>query len=115
MYQSKYFKPQEFACKCGCGTQEVSEVLLKELDFIRGHFGVPVRVLSGRRCDAHNRAVGGAEKSQHKEGLAADITVKGKTPKEVFEFLNSKFKSHYGIGLYKTFVHFDVRPTRARW
>ena len=115
MYQSKYFKPQEFACRCGCGAQEVSEVLLRELDSIREHFGVPVSITSGRRCESHNKAVGGANKSQHVLGLAADIQVKGKTPKEVFEFLNQKFKSHYGIGLYKTFVHFDVRDKRARW
>lgn len=115
MYQSKYFKPQEFACHCGCGTQEVSEVLLKELDFIRAHFGVPVSVTSGRRCVAHNEAVGGARNSQHVLGTAADIVVQGKKPKEVFEYLNSKYKSRYGIGLYKTFVHFDVRSKRARW
>ena len=115
MYVSKYFKPGEFSCKCGYGLNEVSELLLKELDAIRAHFGVSVTVTSGRRCTAHNEAVGGARGSQHVLGTAADIRVQGKKPKEVFEYLNTTYKSRYGIGLYKTFVHFDVRDKRARW
>lgn len=115
MYKSKYFKPEEFSCHCGCGLSEVSDVLLEELDSVREHFGVPISITSGRRCDAHNRAVGGAPKSRHKDGTAADIRVKGVKPAEVYKYLNTKHPKKYGVGLYNTFVHFDVRPQKARW
>ncbi|EFB70384.1 hypothetical protein PROVRUST_08483, partial [Providencia rustigianii DSM 4541] len=41
----------------------------------------PVYVVSGRRCAKHNKAVGGAEHSQHLLGTAGDIKVKDVTPK----------------------------------
>lgn len=114
-YKSKYFKPKEFACKCGCRLSEVSDLLVQELDELREHFGVPVYITSGRRCDAHNTRVGGAPKSQHKDGTAADVQVQGVSPAEVYRYLNQKYPKKYGIGLYKTFVHLDVRPQKARW
>ena len=41
---------------------------------IRDLWGKPIRVLSGYRSPALNRAVGGSETSQHAEASAADIT-----------------------------------------
>ena len=49
--------------------------LMDYLDLIREAYGEPIRVSSGYRCDALNRAVGGASNSQHKLGLAADLVV----------------------------------------
>lgn len=114
-YVSKYFKPQEFACKCGCGTKDVKEELLVVLDDVREHFGVPVVITSGHRCAKHNAAVGGAKESQHVLGTAADIKVSGVAPKKVQEYLLKKYPSKYGIGVYPSWVHIDVRPTAARW
>ena len=114
-YESKYFKPAEFACKCGCGEAEVAEKLLRELDKIREHFGVPVSITSGRRCKKHNAKVGGATNSQHVLGTAADIVVKGVSPDKVYKYLSTTYPDRYGIGLYKSFTHFDVRPQKARW
>lgn len=44
------------------------------LDPLREAWGRPIYVSSGYRCPALNRAVGGASSSQHKKGLAADIS-----------------------------------------
>ena len=44
------------------------------LDPLREKYGKPIRVTSGYRCDALNRAVNGSKTSQHLQGLAADIT-----------------------------------------
>jgi hypothetical protein len=41
--------------------------------------------------------------------------VKGKLPEQVFEYLNDMFPDTYGIGLYPTWVHLDVRKEKARW
>lgn len=51
------------------------------LEQIRALVGKPVTVSSGYRCPALNAAVGGARYSAHMQGLAADITVVGLTPK----------------------------------
>ena len=42
------------------------------LDEIRRAWKKPIRVTSGFRCDALNKAIGGVDKSHHKLGLAAD-------------------------------------------
>lgn len=44
------------------------------LDPLREAYGKPIKVTSGYRCPRLNRAVGGAESSQHIKGEAADIT-----------------------------------------
>ena len=47
------------------------------LEPVRAHFGRPVRISSGYRSQALNKAVGGAATSQHVLGEAADITIPG--------------------------------------
>ena len=54
---SKYFTESELMCSC-CHTLNVSTKLLATLDAIREYIGKPVRVVSGYRCIAHNKAVG---------------------------------------------------------
>ena len=48
--------------------------LAKELETIRKYFNGPLRVHSGFRCLELNKAVGGAEHSDHLSGSAVDIT-----------------------------------------
>lgn len=43
------------------------------LEFIRGIYGMPIKITSGYRCPELNRAVRGAADSDHMYGLAADI------------------------------------------
>ena len=76
----RYFKRSEFACKCGsCGgfPAEPQEAMVRIADQIREHFGAPARVVSGLRCPAHNKAVGGKATSQHMYGEAVDLRVDG--------------------------------------
>lgn len=56
---------------------------------LRTHFGVPIRVTSGYRSPALNRAVGGSASSWHSHGCAADIQIpSGKVSlKTVFEYI----------------------------
>lgn len=49
------------------------------LDPLREKYGKAIIVNSGYRCEALNKAVGGSKTSQHRYGLAADITAKSKT------------------------------------
>lgn len=57
------------------------------LDPIREAVGRPVHVTSGYRCRALNTAVNGSRNSQHIRGEAADIHVKGMTPRQLYDFI----------------------------
>jgi hypothetical protein len=56
---------------------------------IRDHFGVPIRISSGYRSAALNKAIGGASSSQHCKGEAIDIDMDGTTitNKQIFDFI----------------------------
>ncbi len=116
----KYFKRKEFRCFCGgkyCNGYPVepSEGMVRILDKIREHFGVPIRVHSGIRCEKRNKAVGGVSNSQHLLGKAADISVPGHTPKEVAAYAETLIPKTGGIGIYNWGVHIDDRKNRSRW
>lgn len=58
------------------------------LDPLREKYGKPIRVNSGYRCEALNKAVGGSKTSKHRFGLAADITVGSPTKNKIlFELI----------------------------
>jgi peptidoglycan hydrolase-like protein with peptidoglycan-binding domain len=110
---SANFNSKEFFCKCGCNSALIDEKLITYLQLIREHFGAPITITSGYRCNKHNEKVGGASKSKHKLGQAADIKVKGVEPKEVAKYAESI--GIKGIGLYDTFTHIDTRTTKSFW
>jgi len=112
---SRNFSRSEFACKCKCGFSTVDIELIKVLEIVRGHFDAPVTVNSACRCELHNTAIGGSYGSKHKQGIAADITVMGVKPYAVYRFLDGYAPNKYGLGLYETFTHLDIRKLKARW
>ena len=75
----KWFTEKEFKCRC-CGELpaevqgNVKALVANVLDPAREKLGLPITVNSGYRCRHHNETVGGAVKSQHMAGEAADIT-----------------------------------------
>lgn len=112
---NEYFSKEEFACRCRCGFDSISEELVQALTDVRKHFGKSVEITSGNRCAARNKAVGGEPKSKHQEGIAADFKVKGIPPEVVQGYLENKYPNKYGIGRYPNRTHLDVRPEKARW
>jgi uncharacterized protein YcbK (DUF882 family) len=108
------FNRAEFACKCHCGLNLVRPRLVLLLQAIREHFDKPVRVVSGTRCPRRNRQVGGARKSQHLLGTAADIQIEGVSPQAVARFAATLLLDSGGIKAYATFTHVDIRPGRWR-
>lgn len=93
--------------------------LAKQLEVLRSNIKLPIRVTSGFRSKEHNAKIGGALNSFHVLGMAADIQVKGMTPKQVadvVEKLISEGKMREGgVGIYRTWLHYDHRGTKARW
>lgn len=113
---SKNFSRREFKCKCGrCEQVGPDPQLIEELQDMRDYFDATVTIHSGHRCPAYNRRVGGVRNSEHLKGRAADFTVKGVSNNRVQEYLLAKYKGQYGIGRYRNFTHFDMRPGPARW
>lgn len=112
---SKNFTVKEFACSDGTDTVFISLALVNLLQKIRNHFGKAVIINSAYRTEAHNKSIGGATYSQHKYGLAADIHINGVTPKEIAAYVETLMPTSGGIGIYKSFVHVDVRQVKSRW
>lgn len=108
----KYFTPDEFACKCNryCDgfPEQISRNLLVLLDGIREHYGVPVTISSGVRCQTHNANVGGVYNSRHLEGKAADFCVRGKSANTVVSYLQTIPGVRYTYAIDGSWVHVDV-------
>ena len=89
MKKHKYFELSEFICsgtakKKGIDNtptfeivEHLDELVDKVLDPLRAAYGMPIKVSSGYRCPALNKAVGGAATSVHMIGFAADLQVSG--------------------------------------
>jgi uncharacterized protein YcbK (DUF882 family) len=123
MQLTKNFNLAEFNSKCGRTmpanvVKNITE-LAKNLQVIRDEINAPIQIISGYRSPEHNAKVKGAKNSQHIFGLAVDIRVGILTPKEVKavieKLITEKKIKEGGIGLYRTWVHYDIRGTRARW
>lgn len=74
-----------------------------------------MEICSGYRTEAYNKKIGGAAKSQHMLGMAADIAIAGISPLAVAQYAEFLQPASGGIGVYSTFTHVDVRADRARW
>ena len=125
---SAHFNKKEFACKCGCGFDQVKPELITKLEKLRELCGnKPLTINSGCRCEKRNKAVGGAQKkydkngklisegSQHMYGTAADVKLPDKNM-SVDEFAKLAEQAGFdGIGKYNNRIHVDVRGYKARW
>ena len=112
---SQNFKSTEFDCHgSGCCSETlVDEKLVQFLQKIRTHFGKSVHINSGYRCKAHNSKIGGASKSNHMDGEAADIRIDGVTPLEIAQY--AEHIGVLGIGVYSWGVHIDTRTSKYFW
>jgi uncharacterized protein YcbK (DUF882 family) len=106
-HATEHFKDKEFACH-HCGAVKIDPQLPIMLEKLRAALGnAKITITSGYRCPKHNKDVGGARRSQHTLGKAADIKVEGHTPEEVGRMAR---KLGFGyVKVYKTWTHVDVR------
>ncbi len=118
---SKHFHGDEFACPC-CGVVKIDEDLLEALEGIHDILDTPLHVLSGYRCEKHNKEVGGEKNSQHCLGKAADIRVTPEITLQFFYKTANELQRFGGIGVYpagagqlRGFLHLDVRSGLHRW
>ncbi len=138
---TKHFNYGEFVCKDTkrtpypkewteerlrplCEALEVLRELIKTSD----DQSVRVIITSGYRTPAYNKKIGGAPRSQHVEGKAADIVCWFKNKKDEWEEIPALLIADYwlilqregkvpagGLGFYRSFTHVDIRGRNARW
>ena len=108
----RYFSRNEFKCKCGryCDgfPARPNRLLVEQAEQVRAHFGAPVHVSSGVRCEQHNANVGGVEGSRHKTGKAMDFRVEGHSAKTVLAYVKTLPDIRYAYAIDANFVHMDV-------
>ena len=118
--ESIYFRVHEFACKDGADEIPIDTSLVDILDELRERFG-RIIITSGYRTPSHNLKIGGATKSPHLDGIAADTSyIVGTDLKEVAAY--AIYKGAGGVGYYPpgdkpsgNFVHIDTRDKPFYW
>jgi len=78
--------PPEVVVEC------LRSLCVNVLEPVRAHFGRPVTIQSGYRCQALNKAVGGAATSQHVLGQAADFEIPGVANADVVKWMAANIK-----------------------
>ena len=102
----RYFKIEEFACKC-CGQVHMNQDFLDQLEIARGIRGVTYYIESGYRCPVHNKAVGSTS-TNHTKGMAADIrAITGYVRGRVLAGLYGAGFKRIGISFKGGFIHAD--------
>ena len=120
---TKNFSKEEFDCNDGSEMPiNVYHNMVKvanQLQSLRDYIGKPIQVNSAWRSEEYNASIGGVKNSQHIMGRAADIVIKGMTPIEVSKIIEELISKgdmlQGGLGIYSSFVHYDIRGTKARW
>ncbi len=120
---TEHFTWEEFDCHDGEKVPNIYwgnvKALAINLEALRREVNSTITITSGYRSKSHNKAINGAPSSQHLTASAADIKVKGMSPKQVAEviekLIEGKRMSQGGIGIYPSWVHYDIRGTKARW
>ena len=97
----------------------LSKLIDNILDPLREHYGSPIIINSGYRCNKLNKAIGGATTSQHKLGQAADIRTIANTKesnKQLFELIRKlKLPFDQLINEYDfNWVHVSYGPKNRR-
>lgn len=83
--------------------------LINKLNEIREAYSKPITIVSAARCEKHNKSVGGAQRSAHIEGIAADLK---RTP-ELLAFLIANLEK-FNVWMEDplatpTWIHIDLR------
>jgi zinc D-Ala-D-Ala carboxypeptidase len=114
-WTAKYFKPEEFACKCRLcgGLFEMNLDTVARLDRLRERVKRPLSIHSGYRCIRHPSEAGKTTVGAHRQGRAVDITCDGPT---AFLIVSTALEIGFtGIGIAQKkgasrFVHLDDAP-----
>ena len=110
----KHFNSSEFDSRDLAGSGiNMQQAFIDKLNDAREIAGIPFKINSGYRTQAHNKAVGGEPNSSHCRGWAADIAYSSGSAGWII--LNALQKAGFNrIGIYKTWIHADCDPTLSQ-
>lgn len=112
-----YFTSSELVCRCGCGLNNFSPVLLDFINKIRHRLGKPLVRKSACRCIPHNLVEGGTPTSDHLTGEGIDLRAIASYTR--FIIIDTALKLGIKrIGLASTFIHLGINeknPQMVFW
>jgi zinc D-Ala-D-Ala carboxypeptidase len=107
-----HFSDTELNCKC-CNKHNMEASFLDKLEALRIAYAKPIVLNSAYRCEAHNKAVGGAKGSFHIKGRAVDVKLPNVQHQAFIELaMKHGFK---GFGMGHNFLHIDDRAKLTKW
>lgn len=115
-------KEMEYAnCVIPSELLDNAQEVLENLQVLRNELKRPIKIIpgGGYRDAQLNAQCKGSKNSQHLQAKASDIRVEGLSPMQVQQTIlrlidQGKMKQG-GVGIYETFVHYDVRGTLTQW
>jgi zinc D-Ala-D-Ala carboxypeptidase len=108
----RWFKEDDFKCKCNCRF-DCSDEFKKDVDDARDLAGVPFVLTSAARCLQHNRNIGSKDTSTHVSGLAVDIAYKDELHlTRIVHALSRCGFTRIGVNAKKKFIHADKDPIK---
>ena len=111
-----HFDPEEIRCKCDgqfCNgfPHKMQPLVMQIAERARQWSGHPIQVISGLRCETHNRNEKGVWNSQHMYGEALDVYFYGKTPSAALAWLQSQPDVRFAYQIEgSNNIHFDIEP-----
>lgn len=111
-----HFDPEEVRCKCNgkyCNgfPHKMQPLVMQIAERSRQWSGHPIQVISGLRCETHNRNEKGVKNSQHMYGEALDVYFYGVTPAAALAWLQSQPDVRYAYQIDgSNNIHFDIEP-----
>lgn len=115
---TKDFSRSEFACKCGCGFDQIDPRVVDMCQVIRDGLGAPIRINSACRCERRNAEAHGVKGSYHTKGQAADLSCEAGSQrlqaviKSLFEAGKLPHLAYCKRYVTKNFVHIDCGHQR---
>lgn len=111
-----HFEPEEIRCKCNgkyCNgfPHKMQPLVMQIAERARQWSGHPIVIISGLRCETHNRNEKGHVRSQHMFGEALDVYFYGVTPAAALAWLQSQPDVRYAYQIEgSNNIHFDINP-----
>ncbi len=99
-----------FACKCGCGYNNVSSEFVERVLKAQQRVNTPILIVEGCRCRKYNKLLSSSF-AGHINGTAANITVK---KHYMSDLINACYDLFEQIGIYEKYVYVEMDSSKPK-